>query len=156
MNENTERLKTFLIDYIQEVTQKSKGKDQYVCPFCNSGTGRNATGAFTYYSDTRTYKCFSCGEHGDIFTLHAKLNNLSLTSDFPQIVDDLEKKFMLTHSENKSTKEIWVQLRTHVYQNMNHDKIATKTIYRKPDGSKSECPIGDIIRNRPNQEEILV
>lgn len=26
MNENTERLKPFLLDYIQEVTQKSKGK----------------------------------------------------------------------------------------------------------------------------------
>lgn len=99
MNENTERLKPLLIDYIQEVTQKSKGKDQYSCPFCNSGTGRNATGAFTYYPDTHSYNCFACGEHGDIFTLHAKLNNLSLTTDFPQIVDDLEKKFNLSSSQ---------------------------------------------------------
>ena len=129
MNENTERLKPLLIDYIQEVTQKSKGKDQYVCPFCSSGTGRNATGAFTYYPDTHTYNCFACGENGDIFTLHAKLNNLSLNNDFPQIVDDLEKKF--------NSKSPWIQLRTHVYQNMNHDKIATKTIYHKPDGSKT-------------------
>jgi 5S rRNA maturation endonuclease (ribonuclease M5) len=134
MNENTERLKPYLLDYIQEITQKSKGKDQYVCPFCNSGTGRNATGAFTYYPDTHTYNCFACGENGNIFTLHAKLNNLSLNNDFPQIVDDLEKKFNLSQT---SKSEPWIQLRTHVYQNMNHDKIATKTIYHKPDGSKT-------------------
>lgn len=138
MNENTERLKPLLLDYIQEVTQKSKGKDQYVCPFCNSGTGHNGTGAFTYYPNMHTYKCFACGEYGDIFTLHAKLNNLLLTTDFPQIVDELEKKFNLSSLQTSTSKsEPWIQLRTHVYQNMNHDNIATKTIYRKPDGSKT-------------------
>ena len=104
MNENTERLKPFLIDYIQEVTPKSKGKDQYICPFCNSGTGRNATGAFTYYPDTHSYTCFACGEHGDIFTLHAKLKNLSLISDFPQIVANLEKKFNLPSSQTSKSE----------------------------------------------------
>ena len=136
MNDNKERLKPLLIDYIQEVTEKSKGKDQYVCPFCNSGTGHNGTGAFTYYPDTHSYKCFACGEYGDIFTLYARLNNLSLDNDFTQIVDDLQKKFNLSSSQ-ASKPEPWMQLRTHVYQNMNHDKIATKTIYRKPDGSKT-------------------
>ncbi|MDE6678020.1 MAG: toprim domain-containing protein [Ruminococcus sp.] len=100
MNENTERLKPLLIDYIQEVTQKSKSKDQYVCPFCNSGTGRNHTGAFTYYPESHSYNCFSCGEYGDIFTLYAKLNHLSLTSEFPKIIDDLEKKFNLPSSQS--------------------------------------------------------
>ena len=133
MNENTERLKPFLLDYIQEVTQKSKGKDQYICPLCNSGTGHNGTGAFTYYPDNHTYKCFACGTYGDVFTLHAKLNNLSLENDFPQIIDDLEKRF--TIPTNKP--EAWVRLRTHVYQSMNRDNIAVKTIYKKPDGSKT-------------------
>lgn len=140
MNDKKEQLKPFLSDYIQEVTQKSKGKDQYICPFCNSGTGHNGTGAFTYYPDTHTYKCFACGEYGDIFTLYAQLNNLSLDNDFPQIIDNLEKKFnmMSTYSENFTSKpEPWVQLRTHVYQNKNRDNIATKTIYCKPDGSKT-------------------
>jgi len=142
MNENTERLKPFLIDYIQEITQKSKGKDQYVCPFCNSGTGRNGTGAFTYYPETHSYKCFACGEYGDIFTLYAKLHNLSLTSDFPTITDELSKKYYLTSSASENTQSYsnsgaWVKTRSHVYQNMNHDKIAVKTIYKKPDGSKT-------------------
>lgn len=140
MNDRKERLKPFLLDYIQEITQKSKGKDQYICPLCNSGTGRNGTGAFTYYPDSYTYKCFACGEYGDIFTLHAQLNNLSSTSDFVQIVDELEKKFNIvsTYSTSSASKsEPWVQLRTHIYQSINRDNIATKTIYRKPDGSKT-------------------
>ncbi|MDE5861738.1 MAG: hypothetical protein K2H28_06035 [Ruminococcus sp.] len=138
MNDNKEQLKPFLIDYIHEVTKKSKGKDQYVCPFCNSGTGHNGTGAFTYYPNTHSYNCFVCGANGDIFTLYAKLNNLSLDNDFIQIVNDLEKKFNLSSSQTSISKsEPWVQLRTHIYQSMNHDNIATKTIYRKPDGSKT-------------------
>ncbi len=142
MNDNKETLKPFLIDYIQEITQKSKGKDQYVCPFCNSGTGRNGTGAFTYYPNTHSYHCFACGEYGDIFTLYAKLNNLSLTSDFPTITDELSKKYYLTSSASENTQNYsnsgaWIKTRSHVYQNMNHDKIAVKTIYKKPNGSKT-------------------
>ena len=139
-NENIIFIKSFLLDYVREITKPSKhnSKNQYICPFCNSGTGRNGTGAFTYYPDTHSYTCFACGENGDIFTLYAKLNNLSLTSDFPQIVDELKKKFNLSSSQTSTSKfEPWVQLRTHVYQNMNHDKIAVKTIYGKPDGSKT-------------------
>ena len=140
MNENTERLKPFLIDYIRGITQKSKGKDQYICPLCNSGTGHNGTGAFTYYPDTHTYKCFACGEYGDIFTLHSKLNNLSLDNDFPRIIDDLENKFNVssTYSARPISKpETLVKIRSHVYQSINRDNIAEKTIYRKPDGNKT-------------------
>ncbi|MCM1315994.1 MAG: hypothetical protein NC244_11580, partial [Alistipes senegalensis] len=140
LNDNKEQLKPFLIDYIQEITTKSKGKNQYICPFCNSGTGRNGTGAFTYYSNTHSYNCFACGEYGDIFTLHAKLNNLSLDNDFIQIVNELEKKYNLPSSNygnTPSNSNSLLQLRSHVYMNMNHDKIAVKTIYKKPDGSKT-------------------
>lgn len=129
MNENTERLKPLLIDYIQEVTQKSKGKDQYICPFCNSGTGRSATGAFTVYPETNSYYCFACGEHGDIFTLYAKLNNLSLTSDFPQIVYDLEKKFNLSSSQPikfECSQKDYSQLFIKAEQQLNQTDYLTK------------------------------
>ena len=138
---NKEKLKPLLINYIKEITKESKGKDQYICPFCNSGTGRNGTGAFTYNPEWNTYHCFACGESGDIFTLYAKFNKLSLENDFPQIVDELENKFNIlpsySASASKNKSESWIQLRTHTYQNMNHDNIAVKTIYRKPDGSKT-------------------
>ncbi|MDE5770291.1 MAG: hypothetical protein K2I06_01490 [Ruminococcus sp.] len=162
MYDNRQQVKPFLLDYIKEITTKSKGTNQYICPFCNSGTGRNATGAFTYYPDTHTYKCYACGEYGDIFSLYAKMNNLSDYSDFKQIMDELEKKYYLTSSQptppprvnpvsrinpisranpspktSTSSSEPWVQLRSHVYQDMNHENIAIKTIYRKPDESKT-------------------
>ena len=106
MNENTERLKPFLLNYIQEITTKSKGLNQYICPLCSSGTGRNRTGAFTYYPDKHSYKCFACGEYGDIFSLYAKMNNLSLTNDFVQIIKDLESKYNIvsTYSTSYSTR----------------------------------------------------
>ena len=100
MNNNTDRVKPFLIDYIHEITDRSKGMNQYICPFCNSGTGRKRTGAFTFYPATNTYTCFACGESGDIFTLYGKMNNLSTVSDFPEIMDALEKKYNLPSSEN--------------------------------------------------------
>ena len=140
MNENTERLKPFLIDYIQEITTKSKGKNQYVCPLCNSGTGANGTGAFTFNPEWNNFHCFACGKSGDIFTLYAEMNNLSLTSDFRTISDELSKKYHLLSSDFKkaqSRSKPLTLLRSHVYMNMNHDKIAVKTIYKKPDGSKT-------------------
>lgn len=142
MNDNRETLKTYLLDYIQEVTQKSKGKDQYICPLCNSGTGKNGTGAFTFYPETNSYKCFACGRYGDIFSLYAEMNNLSQTFDFPVIVDELSKKYHLPSSDymntqNYSNSDALIKTRSHVYMNMNRDKIAIKTIYKKSDGSKT-------------------
>ena len=142
MNENKETLKTYLLDYIQEVTQKSKGTNQYICPLCNSGTGKNGTGAFTFYPETNSYKCFACGRYGDIFSLYAEMNNLSQTSDFPVIVDELAKKYHLPSSDyvntqNYSNSGTWVKTRSHIYMNMNRDRITIKTIYKKPDGSKT-------------------
>ena len=142
LNDNKETLKKFLLDYIKEITKKSKGKNQYICPLCNSGTGANGTGAFTFNPEWNNFHCFACGKSGDIFTLYAEMNNLSPISDFPTITDELSKKYHLLSStsentQNYSNSTAWLQLRSHVYLNMNHDKIAVKTIYKKPDGSKT-------------------
>ena len=99
-NSIKETLKPFLMEYVKEITPQSKTSPyQFVCPFCGSGLGTNQTGAFTVYPETNSYYCFACGEHGDIFTFYAKLNKLSLTSDFPQIIGELEKKFNLLSSQ---------------------------------------------------------
>lgn len=55
MNETIEILKPYLFDYVNEITQKSKRKNQYVCPLCKSETGKNSTGAFIVYHDTNSY-----------------------------------------------------------------------------------------------------
>lgn len=105
MDYTTNRLKPLLIDYVQEITRKSKGRNQYICPFCNSGTGRNGTGAFTLYPETNTYTCFACGENGDIFTLYAKMNSLDFRSDFPLIIEELERKYNLPSSKKSTSPE---------------------------------------------------
>ena len=51
---------------------KSRGRGFYVCPKCGSGTGPNHSAAFKVTDDR--WKCFSCGEGGDIFDLAGILN----------------------------------------------------------------------------------
>lgn len=68
-----EEIKRHLPDYADTFLTRSKGKNQYNCPFCRSGTGPKATGAFTVYPDDNKYKCFSCGVSGDIFDLAAHM-----------------------------------------------------------------------------------
>ncbi len=52
-------------DYLK----KSKGKNMFVCPYCGSGTHANATGALAYYEKDNRFKCFACGESGDVLDL---------------------------------------------------------------------------------------
>lgn len=73
---NLDDLKPYLREYVERITERSRGRDQYVCPFCESGTGRHRTGAFTVFPDHH-FKCFSCGETGDLFDLIEKHENLT-------------------------------------------------------------------------------
>ena len=77
MNETIERLKPFLLDYVQEITELSRNgsRNQYICPLCNSGTGSHRSGAFTVYPDTNSYHCFACDANGDIFNLYGEVNH---------------------------------------------------------------------------------
>ena len=85
----TEEIKKHLPEYAEEHLEKSKGKNQYVCIFCGSGTGSNATGAFTVYRDN--YYCFACHQHGDIFDLAEKTENIPRNS----VVQHLAEKYHL-------------------------------------------------------------
>ena len=88
-----EELKTHLKDYADNHLQADRkaGKNMYVCPFCGSGSrgGRNSDGAFSVNIKENYYKCFSCNETGNIFTLHAKLNGMDVKRDFPEIKKQL-------------------------------------------------------------------
>lgn len=88
-----EELKTHLKEYADTHLQADRkaGKNMYVCPFCGSGSrgGRNSDGAFSVNTKENYYKCFSCNETGDIFTLHAKLNGLDIKRDFAEIKKQL-------------------------------------------------------------------
>ncbi|MDE5620022.1 MAG: toprim domain-containing protein [Ruminococcus sp.] len=98
MNETIEKLKLFLLDYVEEITEKSRngGKNQYICPLCNSGTGSHHSGAFTVYPDTNIYHCFACDANGDIFNLYGEVNHIS---DFKTIANELSAKYNILSSQ---------------------------------------------------------
>ena len=104
MNENNE-VKKYLINYVHEITTKSKGRNQYICPICGSGTGNNHTGAFTFYPENNTYYCFSCENSGDIFSLYAKINHLDIRADFQQIKTELEEKYHISYDIPQKKQE---------------------------------------------------
>ena len=87
MNIDLKEIKPYLIDYVNDITEPSEhgGKNQYICPFCGSGTGVHKSGAFTLYPDTNSYHCFACNADGDIFTLYGEMNHIE---DFKIIVNE--------------------------------------------------------------------
>lgn len=69
--EVTEAVKERLTEYVESITDHSRkgNKKAYVCPLCDSGTGKNATGAFTITPDGNSWKCFACDKGGDTLDL---------------------------------------------------------------------------------------
>lgn len=68
-----EELRTGLRRYVESITEPDRraGHNMYKCPLCGSGSrgGRNSNGAFSITPDGKRWKCFSCNQGGDIFTL---------------------------------------------------------------------------------------
>lgn len=58
-----------------EAHLEKRGKDNFTCPCCGSGTGKNKTAAF--YVKQARWKCFSCGESGDLLDLIGIIENVS-------------------------------------------------------------------------------
>lgn len=104
MNEAIEKLKPYLLDYVEEITKKSRngGKNQYICPLCNSGTGSYHSGAFTIYPDTNSYHCFACNANSDIFNLYGEINCIS---NFKTIANELSAKYKIFSSQPIRTKK---------------------------------------------------
>lgn len=94
-----EELKIRLPDYVESITQKSKGRNMYVCPLCGSGSGAHGTGAFSVKDGVR-WTCFSCGKGGDIFDLYGAING---TEDFNERFDGLCGMYGITVDSHGST-----------------------------------------------------
>jgi hypothetical protein len=67
-------------------TAKSR-KGNLICTECGSGTGKNKSGAMTYYKDTHMVKCHKCGYSADVFKFWADVHNLDVKTDFKQVLD---------------------------------------------------------------------
>lgn len=92
--------KQFLEDYANEVLIPSPkgGRHMFNCPFCESGTGKNGTGAFSIKNDH--WHCFACHENGDIYNLVEKMEGIE---KFNNKVDFVMKKFGI---EEMSAEEL--------------------------------------------------
>lgn len=64
-----EEIKARLREYVETITTPSKGKDMYICPICESGTGEHKSGAFSIEPCETRWRCFSCENSGDTFDL---------------------------------------------------------------------------------------
>lgn len=76
---NRDAYKPFLLDYMESTLKhspKGHSKYQFICPFCNSGEGKNKTGAFSFDVKNNRYCCFACMTRGDIYDLMQKVDPL--------------------------------------------------------------------------------
>lgn len=68
-----EATKGALIQYVEAITKADPkaGPRKYICPLCGSGShrGSQSTGAFSITPDGLSWKCFACGQTGDIYSL---------------------------------------------------------------------------------------
>ena len=112
---NTTIFKPFLKTYADEHLEKSKGKNLYCCPLCNSGNKQHGTGAFSINEETNTWKCFSCGTSGDVLDLighienkpefidqikrASELFNINITEDLPKKKEAVKKDLETDYTE---------------------------------------------------------
>lgn len=100
---NIDILKGYLITYVNEITEKSKG-NMYICPLCKSGTGTHKTGAFNIIpnSNGTAWKCHSCGRGGTIIDLYSMINNI----DTKEAIKQLLKKYSSSNISTSGTSKL--------------------------------------------------
>lgn len=126
-----EQLKGYLRNYVESVTQKSKGANLYVCPLCGSGTGKSGTGAFSIKNGT-SWKCFSCNAGGDIFDLYGAING---TTDHNEQLRGISEMYGIQVASYRSTaqEDFSPEYQNHVKnEQYTHNSIHT-TVYTQAD-----------------------
>lgn len=76
-----DNLRPYLQDYVNSITEPSKGRNMYICPLCGSGTGRSRTGAFGIYDNGIKWKCQACGKGGDVLDLIGEYEHITEFTD---------------------------------------------------------------------------
>jgi len=79
---NNDKTKKYINTNPHQYFRKT-GKKGYICPLCGGGSDGKTTGLSLDSSDeTKThYKCFNCGEHGDVLHFISKKFQLSNQKD---------------------------------------------------------------------------
>lgn len=96
---NRERVKEKIKDEITCTTFLEESKNNmYCCPYpdCNSGHGKNGTGAVKYYRETNTWYCHACNKGGDVIDAYMLRNgsdyNTAISSLAAQIGIHVDEK----------------------------------------------------------------
>lgn len=101
-DKDKEQLRGQLTTYVQSITEPDRraGRNMYKCPLCGSGkhNNRNSNGAFSITSDGKSWKCFSCNQGGDIYTL------IGLYEGLPEFKDQLERAATLYGVDTQPAK----------------------------------------------------
>lgn len=104
MSEVVEEIKSKIdiVDVIGEhVTLKKAGKNlRGLCPFHGEKTP-----SFMVSPDLQIFKCFGCGESGDIFTFLQKYEGLDFPQTLSLLADKTGVKITSTFDSNNSHKE---------------------------------------------------
>lgn len=114
-DEAKDYVKHHLRNYVEQITEPGQQRGFYICPFCGSGTGKKQTAAFSINRDEQHYKCFSCGESGDIFDLIAKVNDIpqNSTQVFQYAYDlfavDVEMRTVMEERKEYKEKQLGVK-----------------------------------------------
>lgn len=118
MFNNKHELQQQLENYLNTITKKSKGKNQYICPICGSGTGQHHTGALYYKIDNQGVPrctCFSCGQlqNSDIFEAIGKIENIPTFKKQYKRAMELFGHTQINSKNNPIKKKDWSPAQEH-------------------------------------------
>lgn len=121
MNEVEEiKEKIDIVDFIGGYLQLKKAGQNYkaLCPFHNEKTP-----SFMVNPERQIFKCFGCGEGGDVFEFLMKMENL----DFKEALEILSEKTGV--KLKKSRKQVWNNFENPSDMSSNTNKISKKRLY---------------------------
>lgn len=124
--------KALLLELLKDYGSKNK-KSGYSCVFCSSSD------ALHIKQDTNTYKCFSCGEVGDIINLIEKKENLDFIGAVKFLcnksnIEIKDKKNQYTEEEKKrffAIKQSKKELEQFIKDNKNYLELQYKEMLNK-------------------------
>lgn len=81
-------IKSRYAEYLRPAKKRVGGKQTYICPICNNGTGGDGDGlAIDPKGDGTQLKCFKCGFYGDIIDLYQQEHSVDAKEAFTALYD---------------------------------------------------------------------
>ena len=136
---NRDAYKPFLLDYMESTLKhspKGHSKYQFICPFCNSGEGKNKTGAFSFDVKNNRYCCFACKTRGDIYDLMQKVDPMQA----PDVIGAFLLAERLYKGKELATGQTQGNRPTPQENGQGNAQEATETAWQREFTIYSSCP----------------